>query len=335
MKRVINTLSEGFEIIVKQPWILALPVLLDLLLWLGPKISLRPLIQQGLRGINGLSSQVEYSTWLSMQQAWEEMGIQQIWEVFAERFNLLSVLSSINIVSILSFGLLDIPSLVAIEHLEGILPGEGTSILEISSGLSALGAFALLLLFGLALITFFQGMIAQQVRDERISLRFFVSRFGRYLLYILAIVLVLAIILVVIGGPLSLVLFFVGTLSPTLMQLLLLVAGAILLWFSLYLVFVVHGILLGDETPIKSLWASMNIVHKDFWAVLSLLLLTRLIRAGFLFVWSRLTGTVPGLIVAIVGNAFLGAGLATASFCFYRDSFVAWREHLAQLASLE
>ena len=335
MKRVISTLSEGFETIVKQPWILVLPVLLDVLLWLGPKISLRPFIEQGLRWIADLPSQVDTATWLSMQQAFEEVGIQQIWEVFAERFNLLSVLSSVNIVSVLSFGLLDLPSLIAVEHLEGTLPGEGTSIVEISNGLGALGAFAILLLFGLLLIVFFQGMIAQQVRDERISLRFFISRFGRYVLYVLAVVLSLGIILVVIGGPLSLLFFFVGAFSPTLMQLLLLVAGAIMLWFSLYLMFVVHGILLGDETPIKSLWASMNIVHKDFWAVLFLLLLTRLIRTGFLFVWSRLTGTVPGLIVAILGNAFLGASLATASFCFYRDSFVAWREHLAQLANLE
>ena len=335
MRRVINTLSEGFETIIKQPWILALPILLDALLWLGPKVSLRPLIEQGLGWLADLPSQVDASALLSMQQAYEEMGIQQIWEIFAERFNLLSVLSSINLVSVLSFGLLDLPSLVAVEHLEGILPGEGTSIVEISNGLGALGAFAVLLLAGLLLILFFQGLIAQQVRDERISLRFFISRFGRYVLYVLVVILSLGIALILIGGPLSLLLFFVGAFSPTLMQILLLVAGAILLWFSLYLMFVVHGILLGDETPIKSLWASMNIVHKDFWAVLFLLLLTRLIRAGFLFVWSRFSGSVPGLIIAILGNAFLGASLATASFCFYRDSFVAWREHLAQLANLE
>jgi hypothetical protein len=63
-----------------------------------------------------------------------------------------------------------------------------------------------------------------------------------------------------------------------------------------------------------------------------LLVLTRLIRTGFGYVWPRLTGSVPGLAVSVLGNAFLGAGLAAATLCFYRDSYVAWREHLAQLA---
>ena len=50
--KVIDTLSEGFGAANRRPWIVAIPILFDLFLWLGPKATLGPnlaqLIQAGL-----------------------------------------------------------------------------------------------------------------------------------------------------------------------------------------------------------------------------------------------------------------------------------------------
>ena len=334
MKRVINALSEGFELVLKQPWILLIPILLDLFLWLGPKVSLEPLISQGLEAMNNALAQMDPAAQMSMAQAWEEMGIQGLWALLAERFNLLSVISSVNVVSLLSLGILDLPSLVAAKHLDGTLPGEGGVMAEVSNGVVALGIFGLLVLAGLVVALFYQSMIAHQARDSHLDLNALAARLGRNLLHVGGVLLALLIAAVLIGGPVSLVLLLVGYFSPTLMQILIFVVGALALWVSLYLIFITHGIVLGEETPLKALWASMNIVHKEFWAVIIMLILIRVIRSGFLYVWPLFMGTSPGVAVAILGNAFLSAGLAAASFCFYRDSYRAWKEHLAHLALL-
>jgi hypothetical protein len=242
------------------------------------------------------------------------------------------VVPSVNIVTMLSMGLLDLPSLVAIEHLQGPLPNEGRALVEIGGVGSALGNFAVLVLLGFVLIVVYQAVIAQLVREESVDFEYLAKHLPKQMLHLLLAIVIIAGALFVVGGPVALVLFFAGVVSPALVQILMIALGAIMLWFSLYIMLVPHGILLAEEKPLQAIWTSMNIAHKEFWGLLILLVLTRLIRTGFGYVWPRLTGSAPGLAVAILGNAFLGAGLAAATLCFFRDSYVTWREHLALLA---
>ena len=39
-------MSAGFELTTRYPWLLIIPVLLDVFLWLGPRLSFGPLVQQ-------------------------------------------------------------------------------------------------------------------------------------------------------------------------------------------------------------------------------------------------------------------------------------------------
>src|SRR5207248_10596490 len=41
---VIETLSAGYAAVHRQPWVLLLPILLNLFLWLGPHVSYSPLV---------------------------------------------------------------------------------------------------------------------------------------------------------------------------------------------------------------------------------------------------------------------------------------------------
>ncbi len=47
---LIDTLSSGFKVVQRRPWLVLLPVLLDLWLWLGPHWSIEPLTT-GLLGL--------------------------------------------------------------------------------------------------------------------------------------------------------------------------------------------------------------------------------------------------------------------------------------------
>ena len=60
------------------------------------------------------------------------------------------------------------------------------------------------------------------------------------------------------------------------------------------------------------------------------MLLIRLIRMGLGFLWPMMLSSSAGTLLAIGVNAFISAGLAAASFIFYRDRFAVWREQLAE-----
>jgi len=331
LRRTIETISAGFEVISKRAWILLVPIALDLFLWWGPKISLYPLIQRALGWMNQLYAQADYETWTSIQQLWGELNIPQLWEQFGRQFNLVSIVPSINIMSFLSLGLLDMPSVIAVNNV-GDGPANGTvPVVEISNGFLLIGLIPLLLGVGLLIAIVYQSLIAQQVREEHITFRYLLRRLGRYWAYVAVVALALAALLALIGGPLVLVLFIIGALSPLLMQMLFFAASALLFWFGIYLLFIPQGILLGEETPLRALWASVSVVRSNFWSVLLLLFLSRLIRSGLSFVWPLFTHTTPGTLFAIVGNAFSSGGLAAASFIFYRDRFVAWRERMESI----
>src|SRR5258708_22334215 len=43
---VIESLGTGFETVATRAWLLLIPIILDLFLWVGPKVSFEPLVQR-------------------------------------------------------------------------------------------------------------------------------------------------------------------------------------------------------------------------------------------------------------------------------------------------
>jgi hypothetical protein len=94
--------------------------------------------------------------------------------------------------------------------------------------------------------------------------------------------------------------------------------------------FTPRSIVLDDMGIPHALWSSFNVVRHHLFPSLGFILLVNIIQAGLMYVWHALAGSVPGTVLAIAGNAYVGAGLVMASFVFYRDRFVDWREARAQ-----
>lgn len=330
MKGIIETLSAGFEAIAKRFWILLIPIALDLLLWLGPKVSLYPLIHGALEWMQIIAvSQPSSEAVANAQQIWQQANMAQVWEQFAEQFNLLNLLPGVNIVALLSLGLLDLPSLAAGSALPNPL-ADIAPVTQVSGALSVLWLVIIMLASGLFLSVLYQGLIAQEVREEQLNLPYLLRRSWLYWRSLARVALGYLMILVLVGWPALLLTFVVGAFSPVLMQFLFLLISVALFWVAFYLSLTPHGILLGEEKPLVALLTSINLIQRNFGSAMLLLLLSRLIRLGLGFVWPLLTRSVPGTAAAIVGNAFISAGLAAASFIFYRDRFTIWREQMAQ-----
>jgi len=87
---------------------------------------------------------------------------------------------------------------------------------------------------------------------------------------------------------------------------------------------------LDDTGILRSVWSSLNIVHRNILSAFGFIILTVVIEMGLLYIWRGLDVNAAGALIGIVGNAYIGTGLVMASFIFYRDRFVAWQEAAAQ-----
>jgi hypothetical protein len=77
--------------------------------------------------------------------------------------------------------------------------------------------------------------------------------------------------------------------------------------------------LLKGVNPLRAILLSITLVRRFFPGTLALLALSALIMVGLNVLWQSLVGNLPGLLLAMVGNAYIGSGLIAARMVFYQD----------------
>jgi len=151
---VIGSLAAGFEMIGRNLSLITLPVLLDLLLWLGPRISVAPLLEQLVAFMLSRPSP-------DPETARQVVQVTQLVGQFAERSNLFSLLSA--------FPLLNVPSLLAQRSPGGVSP-LGTAHVLLTSNVLMVMAWAIVLVpIGLVLGFVYLNGLARWVRAMRSS----------------------------------------------------------------------------------------------------------------------------------------------------------------------
>jgi hypothetical protein len=96
------------------------------------------------------------------------------------------------------------------------------------------------------------------------------------------------------------------------------VAGVI--FAGVHLFFSIPAIFVSDAGPVLAIQHSITVVRKHLWPSLALILLTLLILAGMSRVWELLANQLQspfGVILGIVGNAYIASGLIAAGMVFY------------------
>lgn len=313
---IIESLSAGYNLVLKRIWLIALPVALDVYLWLGPRLSIRPLTSFLLK------------LWLPPEQAPAE--IQSILEFNRQLLETMG--QEVNLFSFLSSNLLGLPSYMIGGLPEGIA---GSSVIwgESSSALIILALIPLLLAAGLFLGSLYLGAIAQIARDGTADLKRLSQRVWRYWAWIVLFGVLLIGILSIAGLPFFIVIGLLQVISPTVANFAMLAAGGLFLWMLFHLFFVPHAIVVSESDLPHAVWNSLIIVGRNFWSALLLVILINLITAGFTVVWNQVSVNAPLTAVSIVGNAFIGTGLVAASLIFYRDRLEQWNTWLEQVRS--
>lgn len=318
-KGVIGCLTAGFEMVGRNLLVVTLPVALDLFLWLGPRISVGPLVQAVVHLLNTQAS-ADPDTAHQVAQA------TSLLEQFGTQFNLLSVISGIP--------MLQIPSLLARRASGGGSPLGDPRVLSLSSFLALIPWWVALVLVGLLLGFLYLNEVAHQVRttgarsggneaetteggrvSEDNSLRASVWKFLRFVLFALG--------LLIIGSavvPLWLLVVALGTAIAQPLGIVLWVTGVGFIGYAaLHLIFVVPSLLVGERRLLRAIGESVLLTRANLFSVFGLVILAMVIYEGLGYAWALPVNDSWALLVGIVGNAFVATGLTSSAFVFYRD----------------
>lgn len=303
---VIDALSGGFELVARRPWVLLIPVALDLFLWLGPQISARAIFQQVANLMTATSLQGAPPEALQNVEA-TKSGLQAMGEQF-------------NVFSLLAFFAIGMPTFVVLsgppeELLRRSVP------LSIGDGAALLGWTVVFALAGLLLGTLYLESLARPVRRETGTGWSLVRRVAQSYLNILALMALGVIGVLVLMVPLVIGMVLVLFVNQSLGSFFIIVGSVLALCVELYLAFAIPAIFVSGSGVVQAIVNSITVFRYNFWSALSLVFLIYLLQFGFGEIWEGLQGTTWGVLVDVVASAFLGTALVAAGMLFYYDRF--------------
>lgn len=298
----IASLSAGFDTVIQGWWILLFPVALDLFLWFGPRLSVKPVIDRFLSSLGPLVGDI---TLLElMQQAAAELNY----------FSVLSVAP-----------LIGIPSLMAVK-LPQSTPLGTPAVYSVSSEFDWILLFLALSLAGLLLGGIYLALISQQVQQGRLNLRHLLTVLPRYWFSVLVLLLFLLLLAGALALPVIVVASLLSGLSAWIATLVVWIGFLLFVWLLFHLIFSLHGILMNRQPVHTAAWTSMRLVAFNSFTVMGLVALVLGLTVGLNFLWVLPAAESWMLLVGIVGHAVISSALLAATFVFYQDRYRYWQE---------
>jgi hypothetical protein len=299
--RIVDLIAEGLSLAVARPWLILIPILVDLFIWIGVKIEPRALM-------NSLVNLVE------------DASIENSDEV---------------ITSLQDFASANLSQLVAIfvpSMLTGVARGDLYEIVDQriwspgSSGMVVLVGFGLLMA-GTLLSMVYTVPIANAILGRRQAPAALIGSIARawgrlilFLLLVVGTVFALAI-------PIALMSAIFAGLLPLFTALLTLAGLAALFYFY----FVFDAIVVANVGPITAIRYSVAVVSRNLRGAIGLILATLLLTTGLPAMVEGFLDDLPGLVLAVLLQAFIATGATAASMFFFVDRLRQWRPELVQL----
>lgn len=299
---VVGSLRAGFDVIASNIPVILVPVALDLLLWLGPRLHTDRLFQPIFEEMSRYARSTGFpATDLKAFQENSAIILQGLRE-----YNLLGVLRTfpIGVFSLMS----------------GALPQQtplGTpSIFQIDSVLNLLGWIFLLTLIGWMCGSLFFRWVSLIVVDPSQSVG---NRIGQSILQTMLMSVTFFVLGIMLGTPLLIVLALVMTASPLLAQGFILIVALLSMWLVVPIFFSPHGIFLRRQNAFSSIYSSLRMARFTMPTSSLFVLSVFLIAYGLNFLWNIPSSDSWMALVGIAGHAFVTTSLLAASFIYYRD----------------
>jgi len=302
----------GFDSTANHPSIILFPIALDLLLWLGPRLRVRLLI-------NAMMEQLANLPGANTPETKDMLALsQEVWKVIAERANLFSALRSYPV---------GVTSLV-----NGQLPAAAPYGIpigwEVNSGQMLLFWF-LLTFVGLIFGSLFFGLITQAALDNKIEWGEEIRNLPFAALQVIWLALFLSILLLLISIPIGLVLSFIALFNTLISQIVLFVVSGLMLWLALPLLFSPHGIFINRLKMLASLMQGIRLIQRTLPKTSLFVLTALIINQGLDVLWRIPPETSWLALIGIAGHAFVSTGLLAASIIYYQAA-IKWVQSIAR-----
>lgn len=297
---IVDSLGVGFGTVAKRPILLLIPLLLDLFLWLGPRLSITPIARDLARQVQTVTGDtIDNSTALFAQNTTEILG-------------------SYNLFSALSTWPVGAPSLLAGNN-PGTSPLGSPLTIPVQTPLELLAWLLTLVLAGLLVGSLYLGLIARRAGENHVQPNAWRRLFWFHWVRIVALVLLVLVGAFFVSVPFFLAVEVVAMILAPVAPLVLLAGIGLGMWGLFHLFFAAHGILLYDIGIRQAINSSVNLVRKYRLSSAGLLVVAVVISLGLSTIWNIPPSESWVRLAAIIGNAFVNTGLVAATFIYYRE----------------
>jgi hypothetical protein len=300
---VIGSLRAGFDAVASHVWLILVPLALDIVLWLGPRLSvdglLRPFVRymfsQARRGV----AASEMNQFLEAQRIFLD-GLQS--------FNLLSLAGKLRMFPI------GISSLLA-QRMPVDTPLGEQSIVQISSLPLLLGVAFILTLIGWV----GGGLYFRWVSGTALGLEKTGISSLRAIIQTLILSVCWFIGLMVVVVPMMFVLTLLALISPVLVNIAIFVILLLAFWLVVPLFFMPHGIFARRQNAFISAVTSLRMARFTFPTSGIFVISVVILSQGLTYLWSVPPSDSWMTLVGIAGHAFITTAVLASSFVYYRD----------------
>jgi hypothetical protein len=301
---VIGSLKAGFDIVSSHVFLILMPLLVDLFLWLGPRLNvsrvLGPVYQLFFDRIRrGISTTAEVEQLAAVRDLLNE-GLQH--------FNLLSLVARLQTFPI------GISSLLAKTMPDGS-PIAAESVTQIPSPLSLIGTMFLLVLAGWVSGSLYYWWVSGTILGRQEA----VISIPRAIAQTLLLSVVWFVILILLSIPIMLLLTVLAFINPILASIAVFGILLVSFWLIVPVFFIPHGIFIRRQNAFYSIYSGFRMARFTLPTSAMFVFSTFLLTTGLNYLWSVPLSDSWMMLVGIAGHAFVSTALLAASFVYYRD----------------
>ena len=303
---VIGSLRAGFDAVSSHIWLILLPLLLDLILWVGPRLSVDNLLGPFFRVVfaqarTTLTSSGDLERFTEYQAAFTEL---------VERFNLLSLLSKLQAFPV------GISSLLA-QTMPVETPLGAQNVVQINSAPGVLGVGFLLTILGWIVGGLYFRWVSGIALGDASGKTMVSYSWAILQTLLLSVIWVIGLMILIV--PTMFILTLLTFFSPLLASGALLVILLFSFWLIVPLFFTPHGIFVRRQNAFYSIFTSLKMARFTLPTSGLFVLCAFLLSTGLTYLWSVPPDNSWMLLVGIAGHAFIRTALLAASFVYYRD----------------
>jgi hypothetical protein len=314
---LIAALTSGFDLVANHTALILFPILLDLLLWWGPRIRLSRLMDELWEQIQLLAAANVNETGQMLQMS------REFWTAAFERINVLSALRGIPV---------GIPSLMT-----GRMPLEtpwGSPLfIELPSPLQAIILWIVFAFLGLWLGAFYFGLVAQISANHRVLWGQLFNSWRHWGWQAVFLTVFWLLLLLAVSIPATIIVAIVGLFSFGLSQLLLLLFSGMIVWIYFPLLFSPHGIFIKGQNALLAMRDSVRLTRYLLGRTVGFIFIALLMYQGLNRLWSVPDEGSFFSLIGVAGHAFVATGLLAASFVYYKNAYDWMQNVIAQLSA--